>query len=239
MRTPTLCLTDKRKTSANFPTRRSRPRGFGSDNNQGSIKMAKQYRILTAAAAAIALTFGTAYAATNDAPPAPPPGGPAMMGGHGGPGGHRMEMRMQKQLDELHGQLKLNADQEKLWQTALTTMKQGHEQMREAHRQMHDQFKSMENQPILDLDAMHAAHQKLEQQGAQLREQTATAWLNFYHSLNDQQKTTVSTALKKHFAKMREHEQKMHERWGKHHGGADGANATPGAAAGASATAKP
>ncbi|SAL22033.1 hypothetical protein AWB74_00855 [Caballeronia arvi] len=193
--------------------------------------MAKQYRILTAAAAAIALTFGTAYAATNDAPPAPPPGGPAMMGGHGGPGGHRMEMRMKKQLDELHGQLKLNADQEKLWQTALDTMKQSHQQMREARKQMHEQFKSAENQAILDLDAMHAAHQKLDQQASQLREQTATAWLNFYHSLNDQQKTTVSTALKKHFAKMREHEQKRHERWEKH--------GAPGAAAGASATAKP
>jgi periplasmic protein CpxP/Spy len=198
--------------------------------------MAKQYRILTAAAAAIALTFGTAYAASNDAPPAPPPGGPAMMGGQGGPGGHRMEMRMQKQLDELHGQLKLNADQEKLWQTALTTMKQNHQAMRESHKQMRDQFKSMENQPILDLNAMHAAHQKIEAQNAQLREQTTTAWLNFYNALNDQQKTTVSTALKKHFAKMREHEHKMHEGWGKHRGGPDGA---PGAAAGASATAKP
>ncbi|BCQ22687.1 periplasmic heavy metal sensor [Caballeronia sp. NK8] len=191
--------------------------------------MAKQYRILTAAAAAIALTFGTAYAATNDAPGAPAPGGPAMMGGHGGHGGHRMEMRMQKQLDELHGQLKLNADQEKLWQTALTTMKQNHQAMRESHKQMRDQFKSMENQPILDLNAMHAAHQKIEAQNAQLREQTATAWLNFYNSLNDQQKTTVSTALKKHFAK-------MHERWGKHR---DGSHGAPGAAAGASATAKP
>ena len=197
--------------------------------------MAKQYRILTAAAAAIALTFGAAHAATTDAPPPPPQGGPAMMGGPGGPGGHRMEMRMKKQLDELHGQLKLNADQEKLWQTALDTMKQNHQQMREAHKQLHDQFKSMESQPILDLNAMHAAHQKLEQQSAQLREQTATAWLNFYNALNDQQKTTVSTALKKHFAMMREHEQKMHERWSKHRGGADGANATPGA----SATAKP
>ena len=129
---------------------------------------------------------------------------------------------MQKQLDELHGQLKLNADQEKLWQTALDTMKQNHQAMRESHKQMRDQFKSMESQPILDLNAMHAAHQKIEQQNAQLREQTATAWLNFYNSLNDQQKTTVSTALKKHFAKMHEHEHKMHERWGKQHGGPDG-----------------
>jgi Spy/CpxP family protein refolding chaperone len=198
--------------------------------------MGKQYRILTAAATALALSFGSAYAATNDAPSAPPPGGPGMM--MGGPGGHHMGMgmRMQKQLDQLHGQLKLNADQEKLWQTALDTMKHQRDTMREAHRQMHQQFEAMQNQPILDLNAMHAAHQKLEQQQAQLREETATAWLNFYNALNDQQKTTVSTALKKHFARMREHEHKMHEGWSKNRGGADGA---PGAAAGASATAKP
>lgn len=196
--------------------------------------MGKQYRILTAAATALALTFGSAYAATNDAPSAPPTGGPGMM--MGGPGGHHMEMRMHKQLDQLHGQLKLNADQEKLWETALDTMKHQRDTMREAHRQMHQQFEAMQNQPILDLNAMHAAHQKIEQQQAQLREETATAWLSFYNALNDQQKTTVSTALKKHFAKMREHEHKMHERWGQHRGGADG---TPGAAAGASATAKP
>ncbi|WP_244813966.1 periplasmic heavy metal sensor [Caballeronia sp. Lep1P3] len=194
--------------------------------------MGKHYRILTATATALALSFGAAYAATNDAPPAPPAGGPAMMGGPGGPGAHRMEMRMHKQMDQLHSQLKLNADQEKLWQTAIDTMKQNRQTMRESHRQMHQQFESMQNQPILDLNAMHAAHQKIEQQQAQLREQTETAWLNFYNALNDQQKTTVSTALKKHFARMHEHEEKMHERWGKHRGGAD-------AAAGASATTKP
>jgi Spy/CpxP family protein refolding chaperone len=198
--------------------------------------MGKQYRILTAAATALALTFGSAYAATNDAPGAPPASGAAVMGAPGGPGGHRMEMRMQKQLEQLHGQLKLDAQQDKLWQTAIDTMKHNRDTMRDSHRQMHQQFESMANQPILDLNAIHAAHQKLEQQQAQLREETATAWLNFYNSLNDQQKTTVSTALKKHFAKMREHEHNMHERWGKHRGAQDGA---PGAAAGASATAKP
>lgn len=201
--------------------------------------MSKQYRILTAAAAAIALTFGAAHAATTDAPP-PPPAGPAMMGGPGGPGGHgghHMEQRMQKQLDELHGQLKLNADQEKLWQTALTTMKQNHQAMRANFKQMGEQFKSMENQPILDLNAMHAAHQKVDEQNAQLREQTAATWLNFYNALNDQQKTTVSTALKKHFARMHAHEQRMHERWNKNRERADGARPTPGAAAGASAPA--
>jgi hypothetical protein len=64
---------------------------------------------------------------------------------------------------------------------------------------------------------MHAAHQQIEQKDAQLREQTSTAWLNFYNGLNDQQKTTVSTALKQHFAKMEQRHQKMRERWEKHH----------------------
>ncbi|SAL24795.1 hypothetical protein AWB67_00960 [Caballeronia terrestris] len=184
--------------------------------------MLKQTRILAITAAALAMTIGAANAATP-APDASPPGGPGMaMAGPGGPGhdGHRMEMRMQKQLNELHGQLKLNADQEKLWQTALDTMKQNHTAMRESHKQMRQQFEAAQQQPILDLNAMHAAHQKIDAQNAQLKEQTATAWLNFYNSLNDQQKTTVSTALKKHFARMHE----RHERWGKHGApGADGA----------------
>ena len=73
--------------------------------------MLKQSRILAITAAALAMTIGAANAATPATPDAPPPGGPGMaMGGHGG---HRMEMRMQQQLNELHGQLKLNADQEK------------------------------------------------------------------------------------------------------------------------------
>ncbi len=113
-----------------------------------------------------------------------------MMGAPSSPVAIAWKLRMQKQLDELHGQLTLNADQEKFWQAALTTMKQNHQAMRDAHKQIHDQFKSMENQPILDLNAMHAAHQKMQEQDKQLHEQTTTAWLNFYNALNDQQKTT-------------------------------------------------
>jgi hypothetical protein len=91
---------------------------------------------------------------------------------------------------------------------------------------MRDQFKSMQQQPILDLNAMHAAHEKIGQQDAQLREQTSAAWLNFYNSLNDQQKTTVSTALKQHFAKMEQRHEKMRERW-QHHGDAPASAAKP------------
>ncbi len=190
--------------------------------------MLKQSRFLAITAAALALSIGAVNAASAATPDAPPPGGPAMMDGHGGPGGHRGGMRMKKELDKLHGQLNLNADQEKSWQAALSTMKQNHEAMRESHKQMRAQMASMKQQPILDLNAMYAAHQKIEQQNAQLRDQTSAAWLNFYNTLNDQQKTTVSTALKQRFARMEAMREKMHERWSQHRG-------THGAPAGASA----
>jgi protein CpxP len=92
-------------------------------------------------------------------------------------------------------------------------MKQNHEAMRANHKQIKDQFKAAQQQPILDLNAMANAHQQVEQKDAQLRQQTTDAWLKFYNGLNDQQKTTVSTALKQRFAKMEARHEKMHERW--------------------------
>ena len=168
-------------------------------------------RFLAVAAASLAISLGSAFAAQ-------PPGGPGGPGGMGGPGWHHGHFM--KELNQLHGQLKLNADKEKAWQAALDTMKQSHEAERANHEQMRQQFKQMQQQPILDLNAMHAAHQQIEQKDAQLREQTSAAWLNFYNGLNDQQKTTVSTALKQHFAKMEQRHDKMHERWERHHGDA-------------------
>jgi protein CpxP len=177
----------------------------------------KTSRFLAVAAASLAIGVGAAYAAQ--------PSGEGGMG-HGGPGGGWHNHFMQE-INKLHGQLNLNADQEKLWQTALDTMKQNREAMRANHKQMREQFKSMQQQPILDLNAMHAAHQKSEEQNAQLREQTSAAWLNFYNSLNDQQKTTVSTALKQHFAKMEQRHEKMREHWQHRHGDAAASAAKP------------
>ncbi|WP_028226138.1 periplasmic heavy metal sensor [Paraburkholderia ferrariae] len=171
----------------------------------------KTSRILAIAAASLALTMGAAHAQT------PPPGGP---GGPGGPGMHAMHHGdFMMGFKKLHDKLNLNADQEKQWQAALDTMKQNHEQMRKIHEQLKQQFEAQKNQPILDLNALHAAHQQAEQQSAQLREQNAQAWLSFYNGLNDQQKTTVSTALKEHFAKMEQRREKLLQHW-QHHGAA-------------------
>ncbi len=88
--------------------------------------------------------------------------------------------------------------------------------MRATHKQMHDQLKALQQQPILDLNALHDMHQKAEEQSHQLREQTSAAWLNFYNGLNDKQKTIVSTALKQRWAKMEARHEKMREHW-EHH----------------------
>jgi len=167
-------------------------------------------RFLAVAATSLALSIGVAHAQT----PAPQHGPVAGGWHHRGHGGFR------KQLEQLHAKLNLNADQEKQWQAALTTMKQSREAARANHRQFKAQFDALKNQPILDLNAMHAARQHVEQQNAQLREQTAGAWLAFYNGLNDQQKTTVSNALKARFAKMEQRHEKMRERWQQHHRGA-------------------
>ncbi len=155
----------------------------------------KTSRAAIAAAAVLTLAFGAARAATpSDAPPAAGQEMHHQMHDHdGGPFGA---------IRRLHDQLKLSAAQEQQWQSAVNTMKQNHEAMRKSHEALHQQMKAQQNQPILDLNALHAARQQAEQQNAQLREQSEAAWLAFYNGLNDQQKTMVSTALKQQFAKM-------------------------------------
>jgi protein CpxP len=164
----------------------------------------KMSRFVAVAAASLAIGLG-AYAAQPN--------------GQGGPGGWHHGHFMQE-MNQLHTQLKLSPDQEKQWQAALDTMKQNREAERAAHKQMHDQMKSMQQQPILDLNALHDMHEKAEAQNHQLREQTAAAWLNFYNGLNDKQKTLVSTALKQHWAKMEARHEKMHDHWQHHQGAA-------------------
>jgi Spy/CpxP family protein refolding chaperone len=176
----------------------------------------KTSRILAVAAASLALSIGAAHAQTPQHTPDAHSGWHRH--GHGG---------FKKQLEQLHAKLNLNADQEKQWQAALTTMKQNREAARANHKQLKAQFDSLKNQPILDLNAMHAARQHAAEQNAQLREQTASAWLAFYNGLNDQQKTTVSTALKARFAKMEQRREKMREHWQHRQGAASAPAAKP------------
>lgn len=176
----------------------------------------KTSRVAMAAATVLALAFGTAQAAQPS--DTPPPSGPGMHHhmGDGGPFGA---------IQRMHDKLNLSAAQEQQWQSAVSTMKQNREAMHKSHEQMREQFKAQQNQPILDLNAMHAARQQAEQRNAQLREQTSAAWLAFYNSLNDAQKTMVSTAIKQQFARMEQRHEKMKERWEQHRQSGNAASA--------------
>lgn len=183
-------------------------------------------RYLAVTAAALAIVFGTAYAAAPGMPPAGPDA-PAAPGSHPGPDWqHGHDRHMMERLNALHDKLKLDTDQEQKWQTAVQTMKRNHEAQRANRDKMREQFQTARQQPILDLDALHSSHRQFEQQNLQLREQTTSTWLAAYDSLNDQQKTLASTALKQHFAKMEERHERMRRHWEHRRGGEDASKPT-------------
>ena len=67
--------------------------------------------------------------------------------------------------------------------------------------------------------AMEAARERAGESrrgGGDVPSGGSAAWLAFYNGLNDQQKTTVSTALKQQFARMEQRHEKMKERWQQH-----------------------
>jgi uncharacterized membrane protein len=144
----------------------------------------KFVRVIAVAVAALSLSVGAAQAAQADAPTG---------------------NQFMAQMEDLHPQLSLNAAQETLWQTALDTMRQSHAAERLNQDQLQQQREALQQQPILDLKAIHAAHLKAEQQDAQLREQSANAWIAFYDGLNNQQKTSVSALLNQQFAEIARH----------------------------------
>jgi periplasmic protein CpxP/Spy len=144
----------------------------------------KFVRVIAVASAALSLSIGAAQAAQADAPTG---------------------NQFMAQMKDLHPQLSLNAAQETLWQTALDTMRQSHAAERLNQDQLQQQREALQQQPILDLKAIHAAHLKAEQQDAQLREQSANAWIAFYDGLNNQQKTSVSALLNQQFAEIARH----------------------------------
>ncbi|MGN6652408.1 periplasmic heavy metal sensor [Trinickia sp.] len=186
---PSLPLT-RRKQKTNLISRRS-------------------LRWVAVTAAALTLGFGTAYAVEGAS-------GPDGAGAwhHGWRGHHHDEgMMLMMELGKLHNELKLTLTpaEEQLWQNALETMKQAHEAARADHEAARKQFEALSQQPVIDLNAMHDAHEKLQDQERQRHEQVAAAWLKVYNSLSEQQKKVVSDDIKQHFARMMHHREGMME----------------------------
>jgi periplasmic protein CpxP/Spy len=153
----------------------------------------KSCRILTVAAMTLILGIGQAYAQENVSD-----SGTAAVA-------------TQLNMKQLHDQLNLNADQEVQWQSVLDAMRESHSAARMNADQMQAQEQALLQQPILDLAALHAAHEQVVQADAPLPGQSAKAWLTFYRALNDQQKTTVSNALRPHFEDISHHPARPYE----------------------------
>lgn len=193
--------------------------------------LTKTKSAIAVAAAAMALSFGahaasdTSPAATDAASATPPamgamqgmqPGGPGMHrdghlprehggpkgprgpGGANGPGGPAFAHLM----DHLHTALKLNPQQEKAWQDAQVTSRKNFDTIRTQHEVSRKQFMDQAEKPILDLSALQAQHEQLDANDQQLRTSTERAFINFYDTLNDQQKTMVSNDIKQHWKRM-------------------------------------
>jgi protein CpxP len=182
-------------------------------------------RWLVVSAAAVALGLGTAYAAENAGAPL---GKCASwhQGWHEGWHGHHHDdgIMIMKELGKLHNELKLTLTpaQEQLWQNALQTMTQARNAARTEHDTARKQFEAMTQQPVIDLDAIHNAHQKLADERRQRREQVTAAWLKVYDSLSEPQKKVVSDDIKQHLAQM------AHRRgWMMEHGRNGGPGVTP------------
>jgi len=206
---------------------------------ENRFMLIKTKSAMAVAAAAMALSFG-AHAAPSDSPATAdaasatpmvsasgPQGGPGMHhDGHGprgprehggprgpgGPGGAGFAHMM----DQLHTQLKLNPQQEKAWQEAQATSRQNFETVRTQHEVSRQQFMAQAEKPILDLSALQAQHEQQETNDQQLRTGTERAFINFYDTLNDAQKTMVSNDIKQHWKHM------MHGGPGRDHGHPDG-----------------
>ena len=135
-------------------------------------------RWVAVAAAALTLGFGTAYAVEAGS-------GPDGSGHwhHEWRGHHHDEgMMLMMELGKLHNELKLTLTpaQERSWQNALDTMRQAREDARADHEAARKQFEALSQQSVIDLNAMHDAHEKLADKERQRREQVTAAWLKVF-----------------------------------------------------------
>jgi periplasmic protein CpxP/Spy len=150
----------------------------------------RAFKMVAATLAALTISIGVAQAAPNDA---------------------TTTSQFIPALKQLAPQLSLTPTQQNLWQTAMDTMQESHVSARMNEDQLQQQIQAAEQQPIIDLRAVHAAHLKVEQEDDKLREQSANAWITFYESLNNQQKTSVSAVLAPQFQAIAQHPGKPYE----------------------------
>lgn len=113
-------------------------------------------------------------------------------GMHGGP---HMAHGMQD-MSRLHGDLKLDAKQEALWQEAEKAGKSSRDEMHERMRKQHEETRSLLNQPGADLRAIAKRMDELRAEGLKQHEIGRDRWLAVYDALNAEQKEKARLFLR-------------------------------------------
>lgn len=104
---------------------------------------------------------------------------------------HRMERRMEhhlRDLARLHAELKLDAQQETLWQEAEQASRNSMREVRAQMRQQREKALTAMRQPGADLRAIVRSLDEARDAGRQQRLADRERWLKVYDSLNPEQK---------------------------------------------------
>lgn len=122
-----------------------------------------------------------------------------------GAGGGRMEQRMGQHLQEmsrLHGELKLDARQEALWQEAEQFTRSSMREMGEQMRRQRSELLAAVSKPGADLRALLAQMDDLREAGRKQRAAGRERWLTVYDSLDTSQKEKARLFIKSRLERM-------------------------------------
>lgn len=99
-----------------------------------------------------------------------------------------MGLLMLHEMSRLHDELKLNPEQEALWQDARRSAQQGMDDLRTLRRQQRAAVLNMLDQPNADPRAVLAQMDEAREAGRKQREAGRERWLRVYDSLDAAQK---------------------------------------------------
>lgn len=165
---------------------------------------------------AIALAMGLGSLTAEAAPMATmaTANAPAAQGQHAadawGHGGHRHE-RFRAQLEKLHTDLHLSAQQEQAWQRIRANQRHVREQMRAHHREVAQVMRAELAKAHPDLARVAAAQDRGQARLMTERKAVRSEMLAFYQHLSPQQQTVVRDFLRQRLAH-RHHRHEAHER---------------------------
>jgi protein CpxP len=156
---------------------------------------------------ALALSLGLAAAAIAAPPADAPLGGP--MDGMGGMHGHGMHERQrdhgQREMARLHDELKLDSQQEALWQSAEKAGQDSRVGVRERFSKHHEEMLALLSQPGADLRMVLKRMDEFKAEGQKQREASRDQWLKVYDALSAGQKEKVRLFFKSKLERAGEH----------------------------------